>query len=67
MAFGSTYPACPPVFLDAADLRRLWTAPARLFFFTEDIKKEDALRALDGLPAYPLVHRGGKFILTNRP
>jgi 4-amino-4-deoxy-L-arabinose transferase-like glycosyltransferase len=67
MAFGSTYPDAPPVFLEADDLRRLWQSGARVFFFTEDSKKDRALQALTGLPAYPLSSRGGKSVLMNKP
>jgi 4-amino-4-deoxy-L-arabinose transferase-like glycosyltransferase len=67
MAFGSTYPDAPPVFLEADDLQRLWQGNERVFLFTENSKKEKALRILKGLPVYPLISRGGKTVLTNRP
>src|SRR5581483_6257335 len=46
MAFGSTYPDAPPVFLDYEDMRRLWNGPTRIFLFTENIKKDKLLRNL---------------------
>jgi 4-amino-4-deoxy-L-arabinose transferase-like glycosyltransferase len=67
MQFGSTYPDAPPVFLETADLRRLWQAGERIFFFTEDNTKEAALKAVEGLPLYPLASRGGKSVMTNKP
>lgn len=67
MAFGSTYPDVPPVFLEAADVRRLWQEKERVFFFTEDDKKWTALNAINGLPLYPLASRGGKSLITNKP
>ena len=67
MAFGATYPDCPPVFLDAADLRRLWQGPDRVFLFTENGKGETAFRAIEGLARVPLADRGGKSVWMNRP
>src|SRR5262249_46100405 len=34
MAFGSTYPDAPKIFLEAEDVRRLWQGSDRVFFFT---------------------------------
>ena len=67
MAFGSTYPDEPKIFLEAEDVRRLWQGSARIFFFTEDSKKERALKAIEGLAVYSLANRGGKSVLMNRP
>ncbi|MGH9849928.1 MAG: glycosyltransferase family 39 protein, partial [Blastocatellia bacterium] len=67
MAFGSTYPDVPPVFLEAEDVQRLWQGAEQIFFFTEDSKKEKALKVLSGLPIYPLADRGGKSVLMNKP
>jgi 4-amino-4-deoxy-L-arabinose transferase-like glycosyltransferase len=67
MAFGSTYPDVPPVFLEVDDVRRLWQGAGRIFFFTEDSKKVVALKVIEGLPVYSLADRGGKSVLTNKP
>jgi 4-amino-4-deoxy-L-arabinose transferase-like glycosyltransferase len=67
MAFGSTYPDAPPVFMEPEDVRRLWRGKDRIFLFTEDSKKERVLKLFSGLEIYPLVDRGGKSVLTNRP
>lgn len=67
MAFGSTYPDAPKIFLEAEDVRRLWQGSERIFFFTEDSKKERALKAIEGLAVYSLADRGGKSVLMNRP
>ncbi len=66
MWFGAQYPDCPPVFLEAADLRRLWQGTARVFLFTEESKKEKAVQALNGLPMHLVAERGGKSVWTNR-
>ncbi|MBI1764701.1 MAG: glycosyltransferase family 39 protein [Acidobacteria bacterium] len=67
MWFGAQYPDCPPVFLEQADLRRLWQGEARIFLFTEESKQEKARRVLDGLPLYLLAKRGGKSVWMNCP
>ncbi len=67
MRFGSTYPDVPPVFLEAEDVRRLWQSGDRIFLFTEESKKEAALRVLSGLQVYPLADRGRKSVLMSRP
>jgi 4-amino-4-deoxy-L-arabinose transferase-like glycosyltransferase len=67
MAFGSTYPDAPPVFLEADDVRRLWQGKARIFLFTEESRKEKAAKVLENLPVYPLISRGAKSVWMNRP
>jgi hypothetical protein len=67
MWFGSQFPDCPPVFLENADLPRLWRGSERIFLFTEDSKKDRVLPLLAGLPIYPLAERGGKSVLMNKP
>lgn len=66
MAFGSTYPDAPPIFLEAGDVRRLWQGAERIFLFTEDSKKSKALETLSGLPVETLRSRGAKTVLMNR-
>jgi hypothetical protein len=67
MAFGSTYPDAPPIFLEPNDVRRLWQGPERVFLFTEDSKKSKALETLAGLPIAELRSRGAKTVLMNKP
>jgi len=67
MAFGSTYADAPPIFLEAADVRRLWQGGNRIFFFTEESKKEIALNSIAELPVFSVASRGGKIILSNKP
>lgn len=66
MAFGSTYPDVPPVFLTEADVRRLWNGPNRVFLFTENSKKDKLLDNLS-LPTHLLANQGGKSVLMNNP
>jgi len=67
MAFGSTYPDAPKIFLETEDVRRLWLGSERIFFFTEDSKKDKALKVIEGLPVYSLANCGGKIVVTNKP
>ncbi|MGE0102100.1 MAG: ArnT family glycosyltransferase [Blastocatellales bacterium] len=65
MAFGSTYPDVPPVFLEDSDLERLWKGTERVFLFSEKGKLD---RIRDLIPdASPLAEVGGKVVLTNLP
>jgi hypothetical protein len=63
--FGSFYPDAPRIFLDDAQLTRLWSGPHRLFLLTENPKA----RTLTLTP-FATVHvfatAGDKTILTNR-
>ena len=67
MAFGATYTDAPPVFLENADLKKLWEGESRVFLFSEEGKLDRALKLLDASPATRLAERGGKIVLTNRP
>ncbi len=66
MAFGSTYPDVPPVFLEDEDVRHLWSGPERIFLFTENTRREAFLSALQ-MPVIEVAEQGGKSVLTNKP
>ncbi len=66
MEFGSRYPDAPPIFLTDQDVRRLWRGSNRIFLFTENAKKEALLKNL-ALPVIPVVEKGGKSLLMNKP
>ena len=66
MAFGSTYPDAPPVFLSYDDVRRLWNGPQRIFLFTENSKRDTLLKNLN-VPFHVLADKGGKSVLMNKP
>ena len=66
MAFGSTYPDVPPVFLEDEDVRRLWHGPERIFLFTENTRREAFLNMLQ-MPVIDVADQGGKSVLTNTP
>jgi 4-amino-4-deoxy-L-arabinose transferase-like glycosyltransferase len=61
--YGVKFPDAPRVFETAASLRALWTAPGRVFLWTEN----DAPKVIEGLSSYLLAHNGGKYIFSNQP
>ena len=65
LVYGAAAPGVPPVFLEDADLARLWKEPRRLYL----IAPEESRRRLEGLLGAVTVFaaRGGKLLLTNRP
>ena len=64
--FGSFFPGAPDVFLDDASFARLWAGKNRVFFFTEDYMKDEALRGIDPTTVRVFATQGGKFVLTNQ-
>jgi 4-amino-4-deoxy-L-arabinose transferase-like glycosyltransferase len=65
--YGSFFPDAPQIFDDNASFQNLWNGPQRVFLWTEDEKKEEALKRIDRKTVYELAHSGGKLILSNRP
>jgi 4-amino-4-deoxy-L-arabinose transferase-like glycosyltransferase len=65
MWFGSTYPDAPHIFLDDADLVRLWNSPTRVFLFVPDYQQK---RVSEVLGPNKLVYASssGKIVYTNR-
>jgi 4-amino-4-deoxy-L-arabinose transferase-like glycosyltransferase len=64
MWFGSTFPDAPHIFLDDADLVRLWNSSTRVFLFVPDYERKN----VDGvLGANKLVYASssGKVVYTN--
>jgi hypothetical protein len=63
--FGSFYPDAPKIFLNDADLARLWHGPRRLFLLTENPESRTAFLS-PSAPVHTYATSGGKTILTNR-
>ncbi|MGA6955402.1 MAG: glycosyltransferase family 39 protein, partial [Candidatus Acidiferrales bacterium] len=63
--FGSFFPGAPDIFLDDQSFERLWNGPHRVFLFTEDYVKDQALRDLPSAKVFVFAQEGGKTILTN--
>jgi 4-amino-4-deoxy-L-arabinose transferase-like glycosyltransferase len=64
MWFGSTFPDAPHIFLDDADLLRLWNSPTRVFLFAPDFEQKKVGEVLGpNLPVYAA--SSGKIVYTN--
>jgi 4-amino-4-deoxy-L-arabinose transferase-like glycosyltransferase len=63
--FGSLFPDAPAIFIDDAQLARLWTEPNKIYFVTGADDRRAYLEKLG--PVYELAKSGGKFVFTNRP
>jgi 4-amino-4-deoxy-L-arabinose transferase-like glycosyltransferase len=63
--YGSLFPDAAPIFIDDAQLARIWSGPRRIYFVTG---ADDRRAYLDKIaPAYELAKSGGKFVFSNRP
>ncbi len=65
--FGSFFPGAPDVFLDDQSFARLWAGSNRVFFFTPDYLKDEAMQNIDPSRVFVFMKEGGKYVLTNRP
>jgi 4-amino-4-deoxy-L-arabinose transferase-like glycosyltransferase len=63
--FGSFYPDAPHIFLDDAQLDRLWSGPHRIFLLTYHPTERTADLS-PSAPVHTFATSGGKTILTNR-
>lgn len=67
LEYGSYAPGAPHVFIDEAELKQLWLAPARCYLLTfqSDLPRYEQMVAPDPLNA--VATSGGKILLTNQP
>ena len=65
--YGSYFPGAPKIFEDNESFSRLWRGEGRVFLFTEDYLKDQALQEIDPKTIYVFARQGGKVVLTNRP
>jgi 4-amino-4-deoxy-L-arabinose transferase-like glycosyltransferase len=63
--YGSLFPDAPPIFIDDAQLERLWSGPGRVYFVTGSDPRRDYLQKIG--PTQELARSGGKFVFSNRP
>jgi 4-amino-4-deoxy-L-arabinose transferase-like glycosyltransferase len=66
LEFGSHYADCPPVFIDKAEIARLWSQGHRVFLVTTDENFAAIEKALSGV-VYPIARAGGKSVYSNYP
>jgi hypothetical protein len=65
LIYGAAAPDVPPVFLEDADLARLWQQDQRLYLVAPEASRRRLEGVLGAVRLYAA--RGGKVILTNRP
>jgi 4-amino-4-deoxy-L-arabinose transferase-like glycosyltransferase len=65
MWFGSTFPDAPHIFLDDADLVRLWNSGTRVFLFVPDFQQKKVDEVL-GPNKLVYASSSGKIVYTNR-
>jgi 4-amino-4-deoxy-L-arabinose transferase-like glycosyltransferase len=62
--YGSLFPDAAPIFIDDAQLTRIWSGPKRVYFVTGSDERRAYLENLGS--AYELARAGGKFVFSNR-
>jgi 4-amino-4-deoxy-L-arabinose transferase-like glycosyltransferase len=63
--YGSLFPDAAPIFIEDAELARIWAGAGRVYFVTGSDKRRPYLENI--APAYQLAKSGGKLVLSNRP
>jgi hypothetical protein len=66
LEYGSYYSDAPPLFIDSAGLRRLWSEPARVFLITF-ASKQTRLQAILPQGRNVLAAYGDKLLISNFP
>jgi len=67
MIWGSDYPDAPHIFLDDADLKRMWGTGVRKFLFVPDEETRVHVEQMLGARLYPLQELSDKMLYTDRP
>lgn len=65
--FGSLFSDAPKIFEDTASFTQLWNGQNRVYLFTKEFNKEEALSQIDPARVYVLARQGNKMVLTNHP
>ncbi|MGH9801348.1 MAG: glycosyltransferase family 39 protein, partial [Blastocatellia bacterium] len=65
LEFGSHYPDAPPVFIDNAEIARLWQGSKRVFLTTANDKFDEVKKVLSG-EVFLIASAGGKSVYSNR-
>jgi hypothetical protein len=66
LEYGSYYPDAPHLFIDGAQLKRLWGEPKRVFLLTF-VTKQARLRVIVPQAKYVLATYGDKLLISNHP
>lgn len=65
--FGSLFSDAPKIFEDTASFTQLWNGQNRVYLFTKEFNKDEALSRIDPVKVHLLGRQGNKMVLTNRP
>jgi len=65
--FGSLFPDSPQIFETSESFARLWNGNERVYLFTREFNKQQALANLDPRTVYVLAREGNKLVFTNKP
>jgi 4-amino-4-deoxy-L-arabinose transferase-like glycosyltransferase len=66
LVYGAAAPDAPPVFIDDAELARLWAGPTRYYVVSNNAQMERFEKLLGKDRVSLVAASGGKFVLTNR-
>jgi 4-amino-4-deoxy-L-arabinose transferase-like glycosyltransferase len=61
--YGSLFPDAAPIFIEDAQLARIWSGPGKIYFVTGQEERHAYLEKI--APVYELAKAGGKFVFTN--
>jgi 4-amino-4-deoxy-L-arabinose transferase-like glycosyltransferase len=64
--FGSRFPEAAGMFLEADEVRQLWSSSRRIFFVTDRPPEHSALRLTEPTARYLVGREGRRWLLTNR-
>jgi hypothetical protein len=64
MAFGSTFPDAPKIFLNGVDFEQAWNGPQRVFLFVPQEKREQAEKLMPQRKVF--AEMSGKAVYSNR-
>jgi 4-amino-4-deoxy-L-arabinose transferase-like glycosyltransferase len=67
LEYGSNAPGAAKVFIDHAELARLWNGDSRDYLFVKDEDIPDYTSILGAAKMYTVATRGGKSLFTNEP
>ena len=66
LAFGSSYPDAPKIFLDDTQFAQFWNGGQRVFLVVPPTHRQEALERLPRKSTYLLAEGGGKAVYVNR-
>jgi hypothetical protein len=65
--FGSLFSDSPQIFETSESFVQLWNGKERVYLFTREFNKQQAVVNLDPQTVYVLAREGNKVVLTNKP